>query len=318
MTVLAIKGERAGLGRQTPGRPRSYRAAVEDRPWLWLAPLLLLIALFYLYPLFDVIRLSFTDASTQSQGYSYTTRGFAVVLSSPEFGQMVRTTAIFVAASVVGQLVCGLGIAWLVFEGERRRLPGSAFVRAVVLIGWVLPGVVIGIVWKLLLDESGGILAGWLSDFGINNPVFLSAAGPALVWVTIANIWRGTAFSMLMEYSGMKTIPLELFEAATVDGAGGWQKFWHITVPSLRRIMLINLVLSTIATLNTFDMVVPLTGGGPGRATEVIALYVYNVVFVEFALGRGAAVAVIMLLAGLAMTLVYFRLLSRQEAADEP
>ena len=126
------------------------------------------------------------------------------------------------------------------------------------------------------------------SLLGVRNPVFLSAPVPALVWVTVANIWRGTAFSMIMQYAGMKTVPPELYEAATVDGAGALQKFRHITLPSLRGILLINLVLITIATLNTFDMVLPLTGGGPGRATEVIALYIYHLVFSEFQFGRGS------------------------------
>ncbi|MFI4982439.1 MAG: carbohydrate ABC transporter permease, partial [Nevskiales bacterium] len=172
--------------------------------------------------------------------------------------------------------------------------------------------VVIGIIWRMLLDESGaGIMAYAMSAFGARDPVFISAPLPALIWVTIANIWRGTAFSMVMQYAGMKTVPAELYEAATVDGAGGWQKFAHVTLPSLRGITLINLILVTIATLNTFDMVLPLTGGGPGRATEVVALYIYKLVFAEFSLGRGAAAAVLLMLVGLSLSLAYFRALLR-------
>lgn len=150
-----------------------------------------------------------------------------------------------------------------------------------------------------------GMVAGW---FGLRDPTFLSAAGPALFWVVIANIWRGTAFSMLMQYSGMRTIAPELYEAATVDGAGFLRQFVHITLPSLRRVAMINLILITIATLNTFDMIVPLTAGGPGRATEVIAMFIYSTVFVEFSFARGAAVAVLLMLFGIALTLLYFRI----------
>jgi multiple sugar transport system permease protein len=229
---------------------------------------------------------------------------------------MMQVTGIFVTASVAGQLVFGMLIAALVCEGERRRLPGAAIVRAIVLVGWVLPGVVIGIIWKLLLDESGaGIMAYASSLLGARNPMFLSAPLPALVWVTIANIWRGTAFSMIMQYAGMKTVPPELYEAATVDGAGALQKFRYITLPMLRGILLINVVLITIATLNTFDMVLPLTGGGPGRATEVIALYIYHLVFSEFQFGRGAAVAVVLMLIGLALSACYARMLQKERAA---
>jgi multiple sugar transport system permease protein len=291
--------------------PRDHR--LEDRPLVWLTPLLLLLAVLYVYPLFDVVRLSLTDATDAAAPLHYTFGSYREVLGSAEFAAMTRVTTIFVAGSIAGQLGFGLLIAALVCEGERRRLPGAAIVRTVVLVGWVLPGVVIGIIWKLLLDESGaGIMAYLASLFGVHDPVFLSAPAPALLWVTIANIWRGTAFSMIMQYAGMKTVPAELYEAATVDGASPLQRFRFVTLPSLRAILLINLVLITIATLNTFDMVLPLTGGGPGRATEVMALYIYHLVFSEFRFGRGAAVAVVLMAIGFALAAGYARMLQRE------
>jgi multiple sugar transport system permease protein len=292
------------------------RRPIEDRPLAWLAPLFLLLGALFLYPLFDVTRLSFTDATDAAAPAHYTFASYRSLLGSSEFLAMTRVTGIFVAASIAGQLVFGLLIAALVCEGERRRLPGAALVRAVVLVGWVLPGVVIGIIWKLLLDESGaGIVAYAASLLGARNPTFLSAPVPALLWVTIANVWRGTAFSMIMQYAGMKTVPMELYEAATVDGAGPLQRFRYVTLPSLRGILLINLVLITIATLNTFDMVLPLTGGGPGRATEVVALYIYHLVFSDFQFGRGAAVAVVLMAIGLVLSACYAHILQRERAA---
>jgi multiple sugar transport system permease protein len=294
----------------------AVRRPLEDRPILWLAPLFLLLGVLYLYPLLDVVRLSFTDTTDVIAPAHYSLESYRRVLGSPEFLGMMRVTAVFVGASIIGQLLLGLLIAALVIEGERRCLPGAAAVRAIVLVGWVLPGVVIGIIWKLLLDESGaGIMAYAANLIGVRNPVFVSAAGPALFWIIVANIWRGTAFSMVMQYAGMKTVPPELYEAATVDGAGTLQRFRYVTLPSLRDIMLINLVLITIATFNTFDMVLPLTGGGPGRATEVVALYIYHLVFAEFQFGRGAAVAVLLLAVGLAFSLAYARLIRREQPA---
>ena len=291
------------------------RRPFEDRPLVWLVPLGVLLGVLYLYPMFEVVRLSFTDAGDAGAPVHYTWASYRAVFGSPEFAAMARVTSIFVAASIIGQLLFGMLIALLVCAGERRRLPGAAVVRAIVLVGWVLPGVVIGIIWKLLLDESGsGIFSYAASMIGIRDPAFLSAPAPALVWVTVANIWRGTAFSMILQYAGMKTVPLELYEAATVDGAGAVARFRHVTLPSLRGILLVNLVLITIATLNTFDMVLPLTGGGPGRATEVVALYVYHLVFSEFQLGRGAAVAVLLMAVGLALSVCYARIMQREPA----
>jgi multiple sugar transport system permease protein len=292
-----------GINRKRPAPP------LENRPLPWLAPLLLLLGLFYLFPLLDVVRLSFTDMTLVGGTYRYSLASFTNLVTSIYFIEMARITAIFVAASVAGQLLLGLLIAALLIGGERRALPGAALVRSVVLIGWILPGVVVGIVWKLVLDESpSGILAYLLSLLDVRDPVFVSAAGPALFWVVIANVWRGTALSMILQYAGMKTIPPELYEAAMLDGAGPWQQFLYLTLPSLRRIILINLVLITIATLNSFDMIVSLTGGGPGRTTEVVALFIYNAVFVQFSVGRGAAAAVLLALSGVALMVGYFRL----------
>jgi multiple sugar transport system permease protein len=292
-----------GIDRKRPAPP------LENRPLPWLAPLLLLLGLFYLFPLLDVVRLSFTDMTLVGGTYRYSLASFTNLLTSVDFIEMAQTTAIFVATSVAGQLLLGLLIAALLIAGERRALPGAALVRSVVLIGWILPGVVVGIVWKLVLDESpSGILAYFLSLLDVNDPIFVSAAGPALFWVVIANVWRGTALSMILQYAGMKTIPPELYEAAMLDGAGPWQRFLYLTLPSLRRIILINLVLITIATLNSFDMIVSLTSGGPGRATEVVALFIYNAVFVQFSVGRGAAAAVLLALSGVALMVGYFRL----------
>jgi multiple sugar transport system permease protein len=132
--------------------------------------------------------------------------------------------------------------------------------------------------------------------------------------IVIANVWRGTAFSMILQYAGLQSIPDELYEAAEVDGAGALQSFWYITIPQLRPILMVNIILITISTLNTFDMILPLTGGGPGQATEVLSLHTYNVIFREYSLAGGAVLAVIMLAISLTLTLAYRRLL-RSEGA---
>jgi multiple sugar transport system permease protein len=132
--------------------------------------------------------------------------------------------------------------------------------------------------------------------------------------IIIANVWRGTAFSMILQYAGLQSIPDEIYEAAEVDGASTLQSFWYITIPQLRPILMINIILITISTLNTFDMILPLTGGGPGQATEVLALHTYNVIFREYSLAGGAVLAVIMLFISLGLTLAYRRLL-RSEGA---
>jgi multiple sugar transport system permease protein len=282
----------------------------ENRPTLWMAPLLAIVTLFYLYPAFEVLRYSFTNASLQRPDYTYTLHTFVSVLSDPDLYKVIRITAIFVLASIVLQLILGLVVALAANRARRRRLPGMVFIRSVVLSAWVMPGVVIGIVWAIILNDASYGLANLLfAAVGLGNVPWLSTPNTALMSIIIANVWRGTAFSMILQYAGLQTIPDELYEAAEVDGASTLQSFWHITIPQLRPILMINVILITIATLNTFDMILPLTGGGPGQATEVLALHTYNVIFREFSLSGGAVLAVIMLLISLVLTVGYQRLL---------
>ena len=282
----------------------------ENRPTLWMAPLLAVVTLFYLYPAFEVLRYSVTDASLLRPHYRYTLHTFVNVLSDPVLYTVIRITAIFVLASIVLQLVLGLVVAVAANRARRRRLLGMVFVRSVVLSAWVMPGVVIGIVWAIILnDASYGLANIVLSTAGLGNVPWLSTPNTALMSIIIANVWRGTAFSMILQYAGLQTIPDELYEAAEVDGANALQSFWHITIPQLRPILMINIILITIQTLNTFDMILPLTGGGPGQATEVLALHTYNVIFRQFSLSGGAVLAVIMLLISLVLTVGYQRLL---------
>jgi multiple sugar transport system permease protein len=297
----AASGKRGFAPRQLLG---------ENRPTLWMAPLLAIVTLFYLYPAFEVLRFSFTNASLLEPNYEYTLRAFVRVLSDPVVYKVIWITAIFVLASVVLQLALGLLIAVAANRARRRRLPGMVFMRSVILSAWVMPGVVIGIVWAILLNEASYGLANLvLSIVGIGGVAWLSNPNTALMSIIIANVWRGTAFSMILQYAGLQSIPDELYEAAEVDGANALQTFWYITIPQLMPILMINIILITLQTLNTFDMILPLTGGGPGRATEVLSLRAYNVIFGQFSLAGGAVLAVIMLAISLVLTLFYRRLL---------
>jgi multiple sugar transport system permease protein len=282
----------------------------ENRPTVWMAPLLAVVTLFYLYPAFEVLRFSFTNASLQRPDYVYTLDTFVNALSDPLLYKVIRITAIFVMASVVLQLVLGLLIAVAVNRARARRLPGMVFMRSIILSAWVMPGIVIGIVWQIIFTEASYGLANLLlAPVGLGGVTWLSDPNLALMSIIIANVWRGTAFSMILQYAGLQSIPDELYEAAEVDGASKLQSFWHITLPQLRPILMINIILITLSTLNTFDMILPLTGGGPGQATEVLSLHTYNVIFREYSLAGGAVLAVIMLLISLVLTLAYKRLL---------
>jgi len=179
----------------------------------------------------------------------------------------------------------------------------------------MIPGVLVGIVWRMILSSSNfGILNYLIELLGMERVPFLVEPAIALTCVIGANVWRGTAFSMILQYAGLQRIPPQLYEVAEVDGANAVQRFFHITLPQLRPILFVNLVLITIYTFNTFDMVMSLTGGGPARTTEVMTLSAYKQVFKFFNMGRGSSIAVLLLFINLVMAVAYYKfILAGQE-----
>jgi ABC-type sugar transport system permease subunit len=298
--------------KKTAGRS-TWSEIITDSPVPWLFPLGAILGATFLYPIFEIVRLSFTDAGLMGGGYSYTFESYFSLLRSPYFANMLKVTAIFVSFSVVFQMLFGFLIALVVDQGAKRGLRVSIVTRTAVLSAWAIPGVIIGIIWSILYEQSAaGILNHVLSSPGQTIP-FLSDPQLALASVTVANIWRGTAFSMILIYAGLQTLPSDVMEAAKVDGANAWQRVFRVMLPLLAPILFIDLVVVSIETFNTFDMVLALTGGGPGRSTEVVALSIYNQIFRQFNLGQGAATAVLLLTINIVVTFVYIRFLERNE-----
>jgi len=292
------------------------RKSIQERPWIWLAPLILSLLSFYLYPMLEVARLSFSNATLLRNPTKYGLFHYISFFSSADFFLMLRVTMKYVAGSLVFQLLLGLGIALLVHEGKRRRVPGAVLTRTVVLSCWIIPAPAIGVIWKIILSEFDYGIVNYLAMilFG-QHLALLSSENLALVSVTIANIWCGTAFSMLILYSGLQQIPEELYEAAMVDGATPFQRFRYITLPLLRSFVFTDLSLATIYTFNSFGLIMSLTAGGPGRSTEVLAMSVYRTIFDRMNLGRGAALSMILLAINLIIAIIYNRSFIKNDAA---
>lgn len=295
---------------------RRGTAAAKPSAWPWLLPLGAVLLLVLVYPVIEIVRLSFTDASlVTGEPYRVTADTYASLFQGTDFRHTLQVTFLFVLFSVVFQLLLGLAVALVVHGAERRGLRGVVATRAVVLTAWAVPGVIIGVIWSLLYQETrSGILNHGLSLVGFSGTTpFLSDPDLALVSVIVANIWRGTALSMILCYAGLKTVPEEVYEAARVDGAGRLQTLLRVTLPLMLPILTMNLVLATVETFNSFDMVLSLTGGGPGTATQVLALDVYDQIFRQLNLGRGAAMAVVLMIVNVVVIALYLRLVQRQE-----
>lgn len=295
---------------------RAVFGRLQKHPLTWVAPAALFLLVFRLYPLIEAVRMSFTNMSLVDPGYEYVgLSSFVDVLTAPSFWTMAEVTLVFVTASVFFQIVFGMVLALAIDYGVKEKLYGSVSTRVAVLSAWVIPGIVIGILWKIMLIETNyGVVNYILVSIGLDVVSFLSDPQMALVSTITANTWRGTAFSMIMLYAGLQQVPTHLYDAARVDGAGALQRFRYVTIPQIKPVVFINLVLITIYTLNTFDMIMSLTGGGPGHATEVLALFMYFEGFTRFNLGEAAAVAVLMLFVNIVMTAIYMRFFIDEEA----
>ncbi len=288
--------------------------SLSNKPFPLLIPLIVVLAGLFIYPMVEVVRYSFTNIKFGKETFDYTLNSYSAVISDRFFLSTLGVTTIFVFFSVLFQLLNGFIIAFALYMGEKLKVKGSVFVRTCVIVSMAIPGVIIGVIWRMIFDESpAGIVNYYIKAIGVGSVRFLTDPNIALVSVIIANIWRGTASSMILIYAGLKTVPESTLEAGAVDGANGSQLVTKIIVPSIKPIVLICGLLSIIGTFNTFDMIMSLTGGGPAKATEVLALSSYNEIFTNFNLGRGSAIAVIILLINLVMAGIYFYLNKKEE-----
>lgn len=281
----------------------------------FVAPLLAYLGAFYAYPLYRNLDLSLRDYTVRSfvQGdapYSGW-RNFSAVLHDPTFGPAMRHTMVFTFVSIVFQYVIGLALA--VFFNRHFRLAST--LRALFLIPWLLPLIVSASTWSWMFNSESGVVNYGLHLVGVEPVGWLTSPDWALTSVIVANIWIGIPFNLVILYSGLQNIPAELYEAAALDGAGGWQQFRRITFPLLRPVSAITLLLGLVYTLKVFDLIWIMTKGGPGDSSSTLATWSYQLGFGTLLpkFGPGAAVGNILILIALVFGLLYIRVQRRQE-----
>ena len=261
--------------------------------WLLLAPVLIVMLILVVWPFMTAVWISFTNKSIGREAEWIGLANFAQVISSPRFGRALTNSLIFTVVAIALKLVLGMAMAMVL----NQAFFGRNFLRAYLLIPWVLPGFVAYMTWRWFLDPLQGVANYALTDLGlISFPLeFLSSPATALPSVIMAHVWRSFPFFGVAFLAGLQNIPAEQYEAAAVDGASGWQKFLYITIPGLRHVILVVLMLSTIWTFNAFEPVYLLTGGGPADATMVYTVLAYEMGIVNMRLGEASAVPVLIL-----------------------
>lgn len=306
---------------QTGARPERRSAAFRrgsemgERPFiaLLLAPALVLIFGLTVYPLANSLWISLHRYTLTSPLMPFIgLRNYLQLSSEPLFWQSIQVTLAFAAVSLAIQVPIGIGIALLLNEPFR----GRSIVRALILLPWVIPTIVNAIMWQWIFDPSYGALNGLLSQLGViqSYVIWLGESHQALGLIILADTWKVLPFYVLMVLAGLQTIPPELYEVAAIDGAGAWQRFLTVTLPGLKPVLLVVLVLRTVQVFKVFDIIYLLTRGGPGGGTTVVSFLTYQYTFQTLNFGLGAAVAAVIGLSTLLTALLHFRLLHTDEA----
>ncbi|MDX3076668.1 sugar ABC transporter permease [Streptomyces sp. MI02-7b] len=295
-------------------RERRRPASPQWAAWGFLAPVTLYLALFYAYPLFRNLDLSLRDYTVRSfvQGDAPFTglANYRKVFDDPVFAPALLHTAVFTAVCLVFQYAIGLALA--VFFNQNFRL--SATLRALFLVPWLLPLIVSSSTWSWMLNSDSGVVNAVLHAVGIGPVNWLTSPSWSLTSVIIANIWIGVPFNLVVLYSGLQSIPGSLHEAAALDGANAWQRFWRITFPLLRPVSAITLLLGLVYTLKVFDIIWIMTKGGPADSSTTFATWSYQLGFGNLlpAFGPGAAVGNLLVVAALVFGLIYVRVQRKQ------
>ena len=283
--------------------------AVRALPML---PAGLLLIGFMLGPILYSLYLAFTDSAIRGEGAVNTSfvgfSNFTDAFTDGDFWNSVILTLVFtIVSAVIGQNVLGMLLAVLM---ERANRILTFVVTSIVIAAWILPEVVAGyLLYTFFADE--GSLNTLLGAVGLPAQDLLFSA-PILA-VSFANIWRGTAFSMLVYSAALSSVPGDVYESAALDGAGPVRRFRSVTLPLLRPAIATNLMLTTLQTLSVFGLIFIMTGGGPARQSQTLPLYMYEQAFSYGQLGYGTAVALLLLLIGAAASLIYLRLLPEED-----
>jgi multiple sugar transport system permease protein len=300
------------MATMTPGRGliawRRNRSLIGG-----LLPAASLLSLFFVAPAIWAIYTSFTNRALVGLDARHPRHvgwaNYERLLHSPAFKTVLINSLVFVVGSaVIGQFLLGLALALLLDHGEHRGYRATPWVYGSVLLAWVNPTVIAGFLWVAMFDFYYGSLNKTLEFFGLSGVSWLGKA--PMLSLIIVNTWRGAAFVMIIFQGALRTIPSQIYEAARMDGASAWQRFWDHTLPNLRQVAAVVLLSVTISTFGAFLLILTLTNGGPGTKTEVIALYAYHAAFQSRQIGYGSAIAAIMLGLNLIFAAVYLRVSS--------
>lgn len=303
VTGRATTGRGAGTRRAGAAPPRRRVSPAAMTMFLLVAPSVFLLVLINAYPLVYAAWQSLHSGTLISAGDFVGFSNYTDTLTSPPFWKAVRFTVIFTIVGVFGSWLVGMGLALLL----RTRIPARGLFKVLLLLPWVVPIVVSSTSWNWLVATPDSPLPKLAEALGLGTPLFLANPTLAQITVCVFKVWVSFPFMMLMTSAALASVDDNVYEASSMDGAGKWQQFWHITLPMISRSTYISWILMTIFCVNDFPTIFLLTGGGPVDATTSLVVLSYRTVFQDFRVGPGVAIAFIMTLTLVVVSVILYR-----------
>jgi len=302
----AISARRA---RERPAWMKGWLSGETLLAWLFILPSLIGFGAFYAYPAVRGVVISFTNWDLLSTPRYVGFTNYQKLFSDSQFWQALGATLYYVVLNIPLQTALAVGLAVLM-----DRLTQSIFVRGILVLPWLIPNVVVGLLWLWMLDPQLGIVNQFLGLFGISRQPFFGSVTQAMPSIAGVNVWRHVGYTALLIFAGLQTIPKDVYEAGAIDGATETRMFWSITIPLLRPVLVFVLVTTVIGSFQIFDTIAITTKGGPVNATRVIYWYIYEFAFSRFQMGYATAVAVVLFLILITITIIQMRYLRSDES----
>lgn len=293
---------------------RFWRRRNNRIAYLFLSPALLILGLVILYPLLNTFWLSFQYKILirPDQDHFAGSGNYLKAFLDPDIRSAAWHTLVFTVTSVSAKIIFGMLGALLL----NVKMRGAAWVRSLYMLPWLVPSVVAALVWRWIFNDQFGIANEFVKQLGGLPVNWLGQAGTAMFAVILVDVWRGLPLMTVLLLAGLQTIPREILEAAMIDGAGVWLRFWRVILPLLKPVLYMAGTLSLIGTFNSFNIIYTLTGGGPLHSTDILVTHVFRVAFQGFNFGYASALAVLIILLIALLTGFYGRLLNRRKGAE--
>ncbi|KGQ31317.1 carbohydrate ABC transporter permease [Gallibacterium anatis] len=284
--------------------------------WIFVLPAMIVVSVLFIYPFLSSIFYSFTNKNLIMPNWKFVGfDNYVAVINDPSFWLAFSNSILWTIFSLVGQVLVGFALAMALHRIRHLQW----LYKILLIIPWAFPTIVIAFSWQWILNGVYGYLPNMIVKLGLMDiaPHFLSDSTWAFVSLVFINVWFGAPLIMVNVLSALQTVPQEQYEAAKIDGANAWQVFRHITLPHIKVVIGLLVVLRTVWVFNNFDIIYLITGGGPANSTMTLPIFAYNMGWGTKMLGRSSAVTVLLFIFLLLICFIYFKVISRWEKEGE-